>query len=62
MEGANLQSLWLVGESRVLNVLGPKGTPGLGPHEIGAAKTPELTDEQVDNVDAMLAFAKATPT
>jgi hypothetical protein len=51
-----------VGESRVLNVLGPKGTPGLGPHEIGAAKTPELTDEQVDNVDAMLAFAKATPT
>lgn len=29
---------------------------------VRAADAPELTDEQVDNVDAMLAFAKATPT
>jgi hypothetical protein len=28
---------------------------------VGAAEAPELTDEQVDNVDTMLAFAKATP-
>jgi hypothetical protein len=28
---------------------------------VRAAKAPELTDEQVDNVDAMLAFTKATP-
>ncbi|XP_062147764.1 uncharacterized protein LOC133856730 [Alnus glutinosa] len=28
---------------------------------VGAAEAPELTDEQVDNVDAMLAFEKATP-
>jgi hypothetical protein len=28
---------------------------------VGAVEAPELTDEQVDNVDAMLAFAKATP-
>jgi len=61
MERANLQSLWPVGESRVLIVPGPKGTPGMGPYEIGAAEAPELTDEQADNVDAMLAFAKATP-
>jgi hypothetical protein len=28
---------------------------------VGAAETPELTNEQVDNVDAMLAFTKAMP-
>jgi hypothetical protein len=28
---------------------------------VGAAEAPELTDEQANNVDAMLAFAKATP-
>jgi hypothetical protein len=28
---------------------------------VGAAEAPELSDEQADNVDAMLAFAKATP-
>jgi hypothetical protein len=28
---------------------------------VGAAEAPELTDEQAGNVDAMLAFAKATP-
>jgi hypothetical protein len=28
---------------------------------VGAAEAPELTDEQADNVDAMLAFEKATP-
>lgn len=30
--------------------------------KVGATETPELTDEQVHNVDTMLAFAKATPT
>jgi hypothetical protein len=29
---------------------------------VGAVEAPELIDEQVDNVDAMLAFVKATPT
>jgi hypothetical protein len=29
---------------------------------VGAAEAPKLNDEQIDNVDAMLEFAKATPT
>jgi len=33
MEGANLQSFWPVGDSRVLNVPGSKGTLGIGPYE-----------------------------
>jgi hypothetical protein len=61
MEGANISGFWPVGKAGAVTIpIVPKGSPGLGPHESRGVGSPRLNDDQVDNVDAILAFVKAT--